>query len=104
MRLAALIIGGTLAYLFLPRPWWIVAIVGLAAVDSVEIWFWLRLRRRRPTSGTEALVGEKGVLASPSRVRIHGTSYPAEVADGQPGDRVIVERVEGMRLIVRRAP
>jgi membrane protein implicated in regulation of membrane protease activity len=98
-----LIIGGTLAYLFLPLPWNIVVIVVLLAKEIAEISFWIAMRRRRPASGTEALVGRRGELINSGRVRIAGTSYPARVLEGEPGDRVVVERVEGMTLLVRRA-
>lgn len=104
----ALLIGGTLAYLFLPYPWWLVAVVGLALFELAEgalmLSLWRRFRGRRPAAGPEALVGEHGVLAAPGRVRIRGTSYPARVLDGaRPDDRVIVEDVDGMTLVVRRS-
>jgi membrane protein implicated in regulation of membrane protease activity len=98
-----LIIGGTLAILFLPLPWNVVVIGVLLAKEIIEISFWVSMRRRRPASGTEALVGQPGELIQPDRVRIAGTSYPARVLDGKPGDRVVVESVDGMTLSVRRA-
>jgi membrane protein implicated in regulation of membrane protease activity len=98
-----LLIGGTLAYLFLPWPWWLVVVVILAGVEVFEVSLWLSLRRRRPLSGHESLVGERGVLAGSARVRIRGTSYPARVVQGGVGDRVEVIGVEGMTLIVRSA-
>jgi membrane protein implicated in regulation of membrane protease activity len=97
------LIGGTLAFLFLPWPWRVVVPIALAGVEAIELSIWLSLRRRRPLSGHEALVGERGVLAGPSRVRIRGTSYPARVVDGEVGDRVEVVAVDGMNLVVRRA-
>jgi membrane protein implicated in regulation of membrane protease activity len=100
----ALIIGGTLAYLFLPFPWWLVVVGGLVAFEGLEIWFWLWMKRQRPRSGHEAMVGARGVLARPGRVRIRGTTYPARERDDlQPGDPVEVEALDGMTLIVRRA-
>jgi membrane protein implicated in regulation of membrane protease activity len=96
-----LLIGGTLAYLFLPWPWWLVVVVILAGVEVFEVSLWLSLRRRRPLSGHESLVGERGVLAGSSRVRIRGTSYPARVIQGAVGDRVEVIGVDGMTLVVR---
>jgi membrane protein implicated in regulation of membrane protease activity len=98
-----LLIGGTLAYLFVPWPWWLVVVVVLAGVEVFEVSLWLSLRGRRPVSGHEALVGEHGLLAGPSRVRIRGTSYPARVEGAEVGDRVEVVAVEGMTLVVRRA-
>ena len=98
-----LLIGGTLAYLFLPWPWWLVVVVILAGVEVFEVSLWLSLRGRRPISGHESLVGEHGVLAGSSRVRIRGTSYPARVIEGSVGDQVEVVDVEGMTLVVRSA-
>jgi membrane protein implicated in regulation of membrane protease activity len=98
-----LLIGGTLAYLFLPWPWWLVVVVILAGAELFEVSLWLSLRGRRPLAGHESLVGERGVLAGPFRVRIRGTSYPARVEGGGVGDQVEVVAVEGMTLVVRRA-
>lgn len=97
-----LLIGGTLALLFLELPWSAVVIVLLAAVEVFEFRLWMWARRARPRSGTESMVGEQGTLVGVDRVQIRGTSYPADVIDGAPGDRVVVERTAGIRLIVRR--
>ena len=98
----ALLIGGTLAYLYLPFPWWIVVVAVLAAVEIVEARIWIWAIRERPRSGTEALVGRRGRLIRPDRVRIEGTSYPARVHGASEGDEVVIERLEGMTLVVRR--
>jgi membrane protein implicated in regulation of membrane protease activity len=98
-----LLIGGTLAYLFLPWPWWLVVVLILAGAEIFEVSLWLSLRGRRPLAGHESLVGERGTLAGPARVRIRGTSYPARVVEADIGDRVEVLAVEGMTLVVRRA-
>lgn len=98
-----LIIGGALAIVFLPFPWWLLIVGVLAAKEAVEISLWLSMRRHRPASGIGALVGQRGQLSGPGRVRIAGTSYPARVLEGEPGDPVVVEGVEGMTLVVRRA-
>lgn len=107
LSLVALIVGGTLAYLFVPYPWWIVAVVGLALWEVVEaaivVWIWKRFKNRKPFMGLEALEGEEGVLIESGRIRIRGTSYPARTLDAQPGDRVTVERLDGMTLVVRRS-
>jgi membrane protein implicated in regulation of membrane protease activity len=97
-----LVIGGFLAYWFLPYPWWLVVVGLLACVEVGEVLVWLRLRHRRPITGADALVSMTGRLTSRDRVRIRGTSYPARVVEGQPGDEVVVEGVEGMTLVVRR--
>ncbi|HET6770592.1 MAG TPA: NfeD family protein [Actinomycetota bacterium] len=98
-----LIIGGTLALIYLPPPWSVLVIGVLLLKEVVEISLWVSMRRRRPSSGAEGLVGRQGELIQSDRVRIAGTSYPARVLDGKPGDRVVVERVDGMTLSVRRA-
>lgn len=99
----ALIIGGTLAYLFLPFPWWLVVVAILVAVEVFEFRIWRWALRQRPRSGIESLVGERGVLASEGRVRIHGTSYPARPRGAATGEPVVVEAIEGMTLVVRPA-
>ena len=98
----ALLIGGTLALLFLDLPWSAVVIALLVAVEVVEFRIWRWAARQLPKSGTERLAGDRGTLLEGSRVRIGGTTYRAEVLEGAPGDRVLVERVEGMTLVVRR--
>jgi membrane protein implicated in regulation of membrane protease activity len=98
----ALLIGGTLAILFLDLPWSAVVIVVLVGVEVFELRIWRWALRQQPRAGTEGMVGERGILAARDRVRIRGTSYPARVLDGEPGDEVIVEATQGMTLVVRR--
>lgn len=98
----ALLIGGTLALIYLPRVWAIVVIVALAAFELVEVWFWMWLGRGRPRAGQETLVGEHGTLGEDGRVRIRGTTYRADVLEGEPGDPVRVEGIDGLTLVVRR--
>lgn len=98
-----LLIGGTLAVMFLDLPWALVVIALLAGVEVFEFRLWRWAVRQRPYGGIEGLVGRRGTLIANDRVRIHGTSYPARGVDASPGDAVIVERTEGMTLVVRRA-
>jgi membrane protein implicated in regulation of membrane protease activity len=98
----ALLIGGILAILFLDLPWSAVVIGLLVAVEVFEFRVWRWALRQRPRAGTEGIVGERGVLSETGRVRIRGTTYPARVLEGRPGDPVMVEGVEGMILVVRR--
>ena len=100
----ALLIGGTLALMFLELPSALLVIAVLVGVEIVEFRIWRWALRQRPRGGTEGTVGEVGVLTEDRRVRIHGTSYSARILEGDPGDRVVVESVEGMTLVVRRAP
>ena len=98
----ALLIGGTLALLLLDLPWSGVVIVVLLSLEVFEFRIWRWALRQRPRAGTEGIVGERGILAAPDRVRIRGSTYPARVVDGETGDEVIVEATEGMTLVVRR--
>jgi membrane protein implicated in regulation of membrane protease activity len=100
----ALLVGGTLAVIFLDPPWSIVVIVLLAAVEVFEFRLWRWAVRQRAVGGTEGLVGQRGTLIAGDRVRIHGTTYPARAVGGQPGDEVVVEETQGMMLIVTAAP
>jgi membrane protein implicated in regulation of membrane protease activity len=97
-----LVIGGLLAWWLLPYPWWVAAVGVLACVEIGELLVWMRWRGRRSITGPQALVSATGRLAGGNRVRIRGTTYPARVIDGEPGDEVVVEGVEGMTLVVRR--
>jgi membrane protein implicated in regulation of membrane protease activity len=98
----ALLIGATLALLFLDLPWSAIVIAPLVGVEVFEFRIWRWALRQRPRAGTEGIVGERGILAARDRVRIRGTSYPARVLEGEPGDAVTVEATEGMTLVVRR--
>lgn len=97
-----LLVGGTLAVLLVPFPWWIPILVVLAAVEVFEVRLWRWAVRQRPRAGTQGIVGEEGILTDGGRVRIRGTSYRARALDGVAGDAVRVEAVEGMTLVVRR--
>jgi membrane-bound serine protease (ClpP class) len=73
----------------------------------------MRDRRLRPRTGAEALVGHVGVLRHApdpvARVFVDGALWRAEPdwhhdeADLHEGDRVVVERVHGLTLCVRKA-
>lgn len=98
----ALLIGGTLAVLFLDVPWSYVVIALLIGVEFFEFRIWRWAMRQRPAGGIEGLVGTWGTLIAGDRVRIAGTTYPARAGEAAVGDEVIVDRVEGMTLVVRK--
>jgi membrane protein implicated in regulation of membrane protease activity len=79
-----------------------VAIALLAGVEVFEFRLWRWAVRQRAVGGTEGLVGQRGTLIAGERVRIHGTTYQAGSVDAEPGDDVVVERTDGMRLVVRK--
>src|SRR5436190_19668119 len=71
------------------------------------------LQRARPRTGIEALVGHVGVVrssgGSPAHVFVDGSLWRAEPspiheqAELHEGDQVVVERVSGLTLCVRKA-
>jgi len=77
-------------------------------IELGEAAFWIRLsRRRRPTTGAEALVGAKGVAVSDclpeGQVRVAGELWSAVCPDGaRAGEAVVVESVSGLTLQVHR--
>jgi membrane-bound serine protease (ClpP class) len=68
-----------------------------------------RALRRKPVTGQEGLVGERGVAVSDlgaqaGQIFVHGEYWAAESDDRiEKGAAVIVDRVDGMRLRVRKA-
>ena len=69
------------------------------------------VRRLRPRSGTEAMIGRVGVLRvadDRARVFVDGTLWkalpsPLEQETLHDGEQVVVDRVDGLTLAVRRA-
>ena len=102
-----LLVGAILLAIFvLPSPWGVVAIVGGAVGEAAEaaVWLWLS-RRRRAVTGAEALVGTPALVVEPCRpegfVRIAGELWRARCdAGADRGKTVVVERVEGLTLVV----
>ena len=99
----ALLVGGTLALVFLDLPWSAIVIALLAGVEVFELRIWRWAMRQRPVGGIEGLVGQWGTLIEGDRVRIQGTTYPARSVAVAVGEDVIVDRVEGMTLVVRKS-
>lgn len=66
-----------------------------------------RIMHKKPTTGPPGMIGEIGVVIKENSggawVRVHGEIWRA--IDAEPlhyGDRVIVEKVEGLALVVKR--
>jgi membrane protein implicated in regulation of membrane protease activity len=89
----------------LDDPWRIAAVLGGGAIEIGEAWFWWRWTHRRPPAvGVEALVGAVGVVAGDGWVRVNGELWRARGAEGlRPGERVVVDGVDGLTLVVRPA-
>ena len=67
----------------------------------------LNVHSERVTTGNEGMIGEKGValkdFAPAGKVQVHGEIWNAESVDEiHKGDRVIVEKVEGMLVHVKK--
>lgn len=101
-----------LAVLVLPSPWGALAVAAAAVVDVAEtVVLVRRSRRRRSPVGAEALVGRvataTGRLDPEGRVRLDGELWSARLegaAAVDPGEAVEVCGVDGLLLVVRRAP
>ena len=84
------------------------ALAGVAVTEGKKV------RRRRVRAGPECLVGQVGVVQSwgepTGRVRVDGALWKAQRSwsdeddgDLRAGDPVVVERLSGLTLAVRRA-
>jgi membrane-bound serine protease (ClpP class) len=67
-----------------------------------------RAQKRRPVTGPEGLIGERGEATSAldpdGRVFVHGESWRARAASPiEAGAPIVVESVDGRELRVRRA-
>ena len=86
-------------------------VLGLAGVvyALVAMRAALRASHRRVRSGAEGLIGRVGEVRSPGQVFLDGALWRARLwaADEDTtlarGDQIVVERVDGLTLTVRRA-
>jgi membrane protein implicated in regulation of membrane protease activity len=98
-----------LAIFVLPSPWGIVAVLGALVIDLAEVAFGLwYAKRRRPQTGTEALIGSIGrvvIRCDPlGQVRVAGELWQARAEDGaDTGEDVRVEAV-GPDLVLSVRP
>jgi membrane protein implicated in regulation of membrane protease activity len=98
------------AIFWLPTPWGFVAVAAATVVELAEVavFIWYS-RRRRATTGAEALPGSTGIVVEPCRpvgqVRLAGELWRARCEEGADlGQRVVVESLEPeLTLLVRRA-
>jgi membrane-bound serine protease (ClpP class) len=82
----------------------------IGGVFFILVMFAVRAQRNPVRTGQESLIGREGIVQidiDPSGiVHLGGEQWSAELAPGQDnltkGTRVIVERVQGLRLIVRK--
>ena len=90
------------------QPSFFTIVVGCAGIFSLLLaWFVFRALRRRPSTGSEGLIGEKGralsAIFGQGEVFVHGEIWKAVSEEKiQPGDAVEVTRVDGLTLKVRK--
>jgi membrane protein implicated in regulation of membrane protease activity len=102
----ALTVAVLLALFVLPWPLNLVAVVAGVGVEAAELTWGLRLARRwRPQTGAEAMIGQTAEVVVACRphghARIAGELWEAWCDEGADvGDRVRIERLEGLTLIV----
>src|SRR5437870_12377212 len=100
-----LLLGGILLAIFVvPWPWGLATVIGGGVLDVAESLVLLRWsRRRRAVTGSEALVGSTGTMATSTQVRVAGELWRTKSADELvPGDEVKIVAVNGMTLTVKR--
>ncbi len=78
----------------------------LAAAVIALMTFALRAQRRPIAVGVEALTGQEGEVRTPDSVQVAGELWSAIPAEGEagplvPGQTVIVERVKGLKVVVK---
>ncbi len=97
------------ALFWLPAPWNYLAVIGAGVVEVVEVtvFVWYS-KRRRATTGAEALPGLRGTVVERCRptgqIRVAGELWRATCEEGaDPGETVVVESLGAdLTLIVRR--
>jgi membrane-bound serine protease (ClpP class) len=111
LRAPVLLVGAILLAVFvLPAPWSYAAVVAAAAVEVLEVWFFVwYTRRRRPAVGAEALVGRVAeavtALRPHGRARLDGELWNARCdAGADEGTAVRVVGVEALVLLVEPVP
>ncbi len=83
---------------------WVIlpTVAGVLAFFLGVTWLALRAQLKRPSTGQEGLVGQRGLVVDPGRVRVVGELWRAEgEAPLEPGQEVVVTAVEGLTLRVR---
>jgi len=105
-----LLIAILLAVFVLPSPWNVVAIVVGCLLEIGEVvvlrnWSKRMGKRAKPTTGAEAMIGKVAEVTEECRptgtVKLNGELWEARCAAGAAGgDKVIVDEVDGLTLVV----
>jgi membrane-bound serine protease (ClpP class) len=84
-----------------------IIIMGAGVLSFLLAWIVFKALRKRPTTGGEGLIGEKGTVLSAisgqGEVFVHGEIWKAMSEEEiQEGDVIEVTRVDGLVLTVRK--
>lgn len=96
--------------LFLPFPWNFVLLLCGLSVEVLEVIWGRRLVKRwRPQTGAEAMIGMQAEVVTACRprgqVRVNGELWEATCEAGlDAGETAIVQRLDGLTLVVDPAP
>jgi membrane protein implicated in regulation of membrane protease activity len=97
-----LLVLGIVGLFFIPAPWNVVVVCVAALIEVGEVFAWIKfLRRYRVQTGAEGMVGERGEVIGPGRVRVRGEIWSAS-GEGplETGAQVRVAAVDGLTLRV----
>jgi len=92
------------------KPSFLTLVVGVAGMVSLLLaWLVFKALRRRPTTGSEGLIGEKGRalsgISEDGKVFVHGEIWKAVSEEEiQEGDAIEVTEVDGLALRIRKVP
>lgn len=76
-------------------------VAGVVVFFGAVTWLAMRAQLRKASTGSEGLVGQKGVVVGPGQVRVVGELWKAKSAQPlEPGQEVLVTAVEGLLLSV----
>ena len=97
-----LLVLGIIGLFFIPEPWNVVVVCVAALIEVGEVFAWIKfLRRYRVQTGAEGMVGARGEVIGPGRVRVRGEIWTVSgEAQLEPGDRIRVAAVDGLTLRV----
>jgi membrane protein implicated in regulation of membrane protease activity len=102
-----LLVLGIIGLFVLPEPWNVVVVCAAALIEVGEVFAWIKfLRRYRVQTGAEGMIGQRGEVIGPGRVRVRGEIWTVSGGEAQLelGDRVRVAAVDGLTLRVEREP
>jgi membrane-bound serine protease (ClpP class) len=89
---------------------WLIAVVAgsLAVFVGLLVWFTVRGQRGRVTTGREGMIGQaamvKVALNPRGKVLVDGELWTADIDEGtaQPGEEVVIKKVDNLKLLVQR--